>query len=207
MPSALALPSSERLDALRQRGLSLFPLSLRAASINDVDRSFEAVVATEVRATVIDWQRYEIIDEILVARGGQFPEHMPLLPNHRRYDVLDVIGSAREFRLTNSQWIGRGFVAAPANDDDEVNVIWKRVADGHIRAVSIGYQVMNSVDIPAGSKQEVNGRTYQAEARPLRISKEWRAHELSLTPIGADEFALIRSFQGSSAPINRSYFR
>ena len=210
VPAALAL-SDLPATALQERGLFSRSLDLRSGSINETDRSFEAVVSTETPAVIWDRRTYDIIDEILIAKGGQFPERMPLLPNHQRHDVLDVIGSAVDFRLENNQWIGRGIIASPANDDDEVNKIWRRVADGHIRAVSIGYQVEDGgyVDIPAGSKASINGRTFEAGARTLRISEQWRVHELSLTPIGADELALIRSRLGGDAPRPqcRSYFR
>lgn len=192
---------------MRERGLVVRELTMRADSINVEQRTFEAVVATETVAQVIDWQRYEIIDEILLARGGQFPDHAPLLPNHRRHDVLDVIGSATNFRREGSQWLGRGQLAEAANENDEVEVIWRRVADRHIRAVSIGYRVMEAVDIPAGKRANVNGVNYQAKERTLRISTAWRVHELSLTPIGADSMALIRTIQGNPAPKRRSFFR
>lgn len=204
---ALASPVDAVREFMQQRGIFVRDLSLRSDSINLEERSFEAVVATEQRAQIIDWQRYEIIDEILVARGGEFPEQTPLLPNHRRYDVLDVIGSARNFRREGNQWIGRGFVAEPANDADEVGIIWKRVSAGHIRAVSIGYNVFNSVDIPPGKRANVNGTNFTAGERLLRISTQWRVHELSLTPIGADSMALIRSHMGNVARSRRRYFR
>lgn len=197
-------------EALQERGLYSRSLDLRSASINEEERSFEAVVSTETPAMIFDRRSWDVIDEILIAKGGIFPERIPLLPNHRRYDVLDVIGSATGFRMQDNQWTGRGFIAQPANDDDEVNKIWRRVADGHIRAVSIGYQVADGgfVDIPAGGKLKVNGRLFEAGNRTLRITTQWRVHELSLTPIGADEMALIRSKHGAEAPKpRRSYFR
>lgn len=207
MSAALASPVDEVREFMRERGLFVRELSLRASSIDEKERSFEAVVATEQRVAIIDWQRYEVIDEILVARGGQFPEQVPLLPNHRRYDVLDVIGSAKSFRREGDKWVGRGIVAEPANERDDVAVIWKRVAAGHIRAVSIGYQVLNSVDIPPGKRASVDGKQYQAGERLLRISTEWRVHELSLTPIGADSMALIRTQLGDAARTKRRFFR
>lgn len=198
-----------QLEAMQERGLFARTLSLRSDSVNTDERSFEAVVSTETPAVIWDRRTYDLIDEILIAKGGQFPDQMPLLPNHQRHDVLDVIGSAIDFRLENNQWIGRGIIANPATEDDEVRKIWQRVSDGHIRAVSIGYQVDDFVDVPAGSKSTVDGRSFEAGGRALRISRSWRVHELSLTPIGADELALIRSRLGGDAPRPqcRSYFR
>lgn len=211
MPAALALPEIELPDTHRMlfdRGLFARELDVRNNSVNAEDRSFEAVAATETPAVIFDYRTYEFIDEILVTKGGQFPDHMPLLPNHRRFDVLDVIGSVIEPRMDASQWIVRGEVARGAREDSDVNEIWQRVLDRHIRAVSIGYQVNDFVDIKAGSTQSIDGRRFTANERTLRISTEWRAHELSLTPIGADEMALIRSRLGRKPkPKRRSIFR
>ena len=201
MPATLSPPE------MQQRDLTVRTLTLRADSINEAERSFEAVVATETPAQVFDMRSFEVIDEILVAEGGQFPERTPLLPNHRRFDVLDVIGSARQFRRDGTRWLGRGFVAEPFDNADEVNVIWKRVKDGHIRAVSIGYQVLEFVDIPARQSEVIRGRKYDAGDRTLRVTTKWQVHELSLTPIGADSEALIRNQVGRVAQKPRSYFR
>lgn len=181
-------------------------LSLRSQSINEELRSFEAVVASETPARMFDYRSYEFIDEILVARGGVFPPHMPLLANHKRYSLEDNIGSAREFRQEGDKWIGRGYVCKAVGDNDPVERIWRRVADGHLRAVSIGYQVQNSVDIPAGKRQKVGDMEYAAGDRTLRVTTEWRVFELSLTPIGADSTALIRSMGRRPDPERRSYF-
>lgn len=204
MPADLVLPEST--EALISRGLSARELSLRTDSINEEQRSFEAVVASESPVAVLDRRTYDVVDEVLIAEGGDFPEHMPLLPNHSRYDVLDVIGSAVDFRRQSTDWMGRGIVASPVNDQDEVAAIWRRIAERHIRAVSIGYHVHDFFDIPSGRSETIDGRQWKAGQRTLRITMGWRAHELSITPIGADEKALIRSRMGDIRPTNRSFF-
>jgi len=194
-------------EIMRERGITTRAMALRSDSINEQERSFEAVATTEQRALVIDWERYEIIEEILVARGGSFPEHTPLLENHQRYSTLDVIGSALDYRLSVDKWLVRGIVAVPVGDNDPVERVWQRVKDRHVRAVSIGYIVDEKTDIPPGKRMSVDGKTYQAGERLLRISTRWHGHELSLTPIGADSMALIRSQTGHARPQKRSYFR
>ena len=190
-----------------ERAMFAREMPLRTDSINVETRSFEAVAATETIAQVVDWERYEVIDEILVARGGSFPEHTPLLENHQRFSTLDVIGSAVDYRRQNDIWLVRGIVAEPEGEGDPVERIWRRVKDRHVRAVSIGYRVFDKVDIPPGKRHTVDGKTYQARERLLRISTRWSGHELSLTPIGADSATLIRSQMGNPARTRRSYFR
>lgn len=182
-------------------------LSLRAKSINKEERSFDAVAATEQRATIFDWRSWDIIDEILVAKGGQFPEVTPLLESHMRYDLGDQLGSARDYRLERDQWVGRCFIGRSATGNVKRDQVWMDIEDGHIRAVSIGYEVLNHVDIPPGKRQNVNGRNYEAGERTLRVSTDWRTHELSVVSVGADSLALIRSHLGANARTRRSYFR
>lgn len=202
----LTLPPDPIREAMLDRGLTL--RSSGEYSIREEDRSFEAIVATEQRVQIIDWSRYEVIDEILVARGGIFPEYVVLLDNHMRYSgVNSVMGSAGEFKRESVQWSGRGTVgeAAPGNIHREQ--MWLDIKNRHLRAVSIGYRVLDAVDIPAGRKASVGGVTYEAGERILRVTTNWQVHELSCTPIGADSLALIRSFQGLKAQQKRSYFR
>lgn len=203
MPADLLLP-----EQLQTRDLTCRELTLRAESVDEEARSFEAVVATETPAMVFDFRTFEVIEETLVAEGGVFPRSAVLLDDHNRFSGSEsVIGSATAFRREGNQWIGRGVVANPADDTDPVRRIWQRLKEGHLRAVSIGYQVRNFVDIPAGKKQTVGGRTYEAGERTLRVTTEWRVHELSLTPIGADSAALIRSDKGAARRNpKRSYF-
>jgi hypothetical protein len=188
-------PSATEVAAvLAERDLSTRSLTLRADSINAEQRSFEAVVATESIAQVFDYRTYDVIDEILLADGGEFPESVPLLANHQRYSLEgDVLGSASDFRREGNQWVGRGALAVAVGENDPVERVWIRVRDRHIRAVSIGYRVTQFVDIPAGQQQIIGGRAFLAGERRLRISQRWQVHELSLTPIGADSLALIRT--------------
>lgn len=50
---------------MRERQLTLRTFAVRAASLDETSRSVEAVFASEEPVTVMDWQRYEPIDEVL----------------------------------------------------------------------------------------------------------------------------------------------
>ena len=45
-------------------------------------------------------------------------------------------------------------------------------------------------EIPEGTEAAVKGRTF---AGPLKVSYEWTLKEFSITPIGADTLAKVRS--------------
>ena len=201
----------EAFDRLMcERGLcvrSAEDLQFRAQSVNKDDRSFEATVATETRALVRDYRTWDIIEEILVAKGGQFPSQVPLLDSHMRFELADQLGSANGFRRDTAIWIGKGRIGRAVQGNTKREQVWQDIEDGHIRAVSIGYQVINFVDIPAGKRSVINGISYTAADRTLRVSTEWRAHELSVVSIGADSMALIRSHKGNVARPKRSFFR
>jgi hypothetical protein len=204
------LQRSSEMEMLRDIGLFMRQMPERAASIIDEQRSFEATMSTEVVAQVADMKNWRIIDEVMIARGGQFPTYLPLLDNHFRSGSESVIGSSRGFKLDqNNEWFGRVFVAEPANERDRVNVIWSRVKGGHLRAVSLGYLPAEGgfVDIPPGQERTIDGKSYRAKARVLRITQSWQPHEVSLTPIGADSKAIIRSLMGDIAQNPRRIYR
>jgi len=195
-----------RGGSLERRNLTSREMRVRSKSYDPATRSFVTVSSTETPAEVFDWERFEYVQEILVADGGEFPERCPLLDSHNRFRSVDVIGSAIEPKRVGEGWEQRGVFV---EGDPEVERIAVRVRDGHITDVSIGYEVLDFVDIPAGQTQEINGRSYTAGERTLRITTKWRVRELSITPIGADEKAKIRhqnhQSRGSAPPrITRS---
>jgi hypothetical protein len=210
-------------ESLRSRGITgtrELP-SMAPSSLRESDRSFLCVASTETPAVMVDWEAGRYIDEILIASGGSIPnDHVPLLRNHRRFDPSDdIYGSAREWKLEDQlQWVCRCFISEASDPQDPVNRAWTRVKGGHLRGVSVGYQVLAYTDIPAGEKKKVGDRYFTAKPeRRLRVSTEWVVHELSLTPIGADKKALTRSkgmappvvtgFRAALPPIQGSYFR
>lgn len=176
-------------DAVERRDMISRELTVRSDSVDEESFSVRATMTTEQPVSVFDWQNLRIIDEVLMADGGTFPERMPLLDSHNRHRSSDVLGSARDFALKRDRWEGR---AVFDKDDPESLRIFNKVKNGHITDVSIGYRVDKFVDIPSGQTKQINGRTFRAGARVLRVSTKWRGHELSVTPIGADSRAKFR---------------
>lgn len=170
-------------------------LSLRAASVDEGTRSVEAVLSTDNPVRVFDWRRYEPIDEVLVTSGAQLPSRIVMLDAHFRWSNDSVVGSIREIRVEGNQIVGRLYFAEGPKDSPEER-IWQKVRQGHITDVSVGYRVDDYVDIPPGTTQTVGGRTYTARKLTLRVSTNWTPREGSVVPIGADEFAKIRSELG-----------
>jgi hypothetical protein len=164
-------------------------LHIRADSANSDAGTVEATVATEKPATVFDFESFRIIDEVLIAEGGEFPQRVPLLDSHDRSRAKDVLGSATGFTRNGSEWVGR---AEFDTDDQDAVRVFNKVKARHITDVSIGYRVLDFVDIPPKKSQTINGRKYTAGERVLRVSNRWQVRELSVTPIGADSNAKFR---------------
>ncbi|WP_240482118.1 prohead protease/major capsid protein fusion protein [Ruegeria marisrubri] len=116
------------------------------------------------------------------------PEHVrldrlnagaPFLKVHE-VDTLDaVIGSVvpGSARIEN----GRGIAQVRISERADVEPIWRDIQAGHIRAVSIGYQV-HRFEV---SKPEA--------ARELWRAVDWTPFEISAVPVGADPAAGFRA--------------
>lgn len=176
----------ESAETITTRGYQL-----RADSVNESERSVRAVFATEDAVQVRDPSTWQVIDEVLRMDGCVLPtpNRIPLLNNHYRYSLDDVLGSGRAMQIENKQLIG---TTVFADKDELAERAWNKAKQGHLTDVSIGYRVLESVDIPPGQAREVNGKTYTAGQRMMRVAVRWQPREISLVPVGADPNAKIR---------------
>lgn len=165
-------------------------LSGRPGSARDADRSVEFIAATEVPARIYDFERGEVVDEVLLMDGVVLPDNrqVPLLDSHDRMSVEAILGSMREFAVEEGKLIGRAFFSKRQKASDA----FMDVVEGHLTDVSVGYAVRESSWIPEGTSQIVMGRTFFG---PVKVSSRWELKEVSLTPIGADPMAKARSEQ------------
>ena len=192
----------ERLFTRREpddekRDLTCRTLTVRADTIDEDNRSVEAIMSTEGQVSVFDFGRWEVIDEVLVSRGADLPSQVPLLENHRRDSLDNVLGSVRNMRIEGEQTVGRMFFA---KGDERADRAWNKVRQGHLDAVSVGYRAVEFVDIAPNKTATIAGRQYTAGSRSLRVTTQWQQKELSLTPVGADPRAKVRE---SAIPLNK----
>ncbi len=159
-------------------------------TLNEDERSVEVVMSTEQPARVIDYERWEIINEILLMNGAKLPESkkIVMLDSHDRFSTDNIVGSARDIKVDGDKLIGRAFFAK----DERSDRIWQKVKDGHLTDFSIGYSVdaKKTVRIEENAEAEVNGKKYKG---PVVIRKSWTPMELSAVAIGADDKAKARS--------------
>lgn len=161
----------------------------KLSTLREEDKSVEFVLSTENPAKVADFERWEIIDEVLIASGVQIPENgkIPLQDSHSRETVLDNLGHVEDIRVENNQVIGRLYF--DKNDEKAVKA-FNKVRDGHIDSGSVGYNVTEKQRVAKDEKFNFNGKEFIG---PLQISTKWALKEYSLVAVGADPFAKARS--------------
>lgn len=187
------MKEKEHMQEPTTRDLTRREVVLRAESLNVKERSVEGVIASEERALMFDF-REGLVDEILLMEGlKDIPRQLPLLDTHDRFTVEKVLGSTRNIHIDEDQLLGKSFFSST----DEGQSAFRKVEEGHITAFSIGYSIGDFRIVPAGKTEEINGREFTAGERALRVVLEWRLIENSLTPIGADATAKVRSQSGA----------
>lgn len=175
------------------------PLETRAATANEEERSIDGVLSTEAPVMIFDWRAGEFVDEILLNSGAQLPSQLPLLAAHDRWSLDSVLGSARGIRSEANVGNGHdGLVGRLTfvKGDPEIDRIWNKTRQGHLRDLSVGYSVVEATELAPGTTAVVAGRSFTAGTRKLRVATRWLPKEVSLTPIGADAGAKTRSYEG-----------
>ena len=165
------------LPALR-RAADILP-----STLNEGDRSIEVVWSTgsRVRRQPLFGEPFD--EELSMDAGNVRLERLnagaPLLKVHELRTLDAVIGSVvpGSARVEN----GRGIARVRFSERDDVTPIWNDISGGHIRAVSIGYQV---------HRYEV---TRPANGPEIWRAVDWTPFEISAVPVGADPAAGFRS--------------
>ena len=191
--SLAAAPPAPPASPLATRDSSLLTRATHVdlGSIDEKARTLPAILATEGRVLVYDYRGGQVIEEVLAADGGTFPERMPLLDSHSRWSSSSVLGSVRDIRVDGDKL--RGIVHFGRDLGANVDSIWERVRQGHLTDGSIGYRYEEGdfTDIRPGKSEVINGRQWTAGKRTLRVVGRWRMREYSVLPVGADEEAKL----------------
>lgn len=174
----------------------------RPKTFNDENRSVRVIAVTENPVRVWDWERKDFVSEVLIVDGVHLPpsRQIPLLDSHDRSSVSRVLGSARNFRPAEKSLECDVFFSGTDSGKEAA----QKVKEGHLTDFSVGYSSIESHWIPEGEVQSVNGRTFRG---PVRITTKWNLKELSITPIGADQQATVRIWNGDAyaeTPVSQS---
>ena len=169
-------------------GTNEFPALRRAAdllpsTINEEDLSIEVVWSTgsRVRRQPLFGEPFD--EELSMDPASVRLERLnaggPVLKVHDTSSLESVIGSVipGSARVEN----GRGIARVRFSDREDVAPIWSDISSGHIRAVSIGYQVHRS-DV-----------TRSPNGPEVWRAVDWTPFEISAVPVGADPAAGFRA--------------
>ena len=184
-PAASVERTVERSDdtAIRTRAGQLSP-----RSIDRDEQSVEGVLGSEHQCLSMDLKTRKSFLEVYLMSGAEFPAQVPICDTHTRDSVERVEGSVRDIHVEGDQLVGRLFFDASKYST------WSKVRDKHITDLSWGVQPLETSEIKPGKSAEIQGRTFTAPAdRSLFVHTKWRLREVSVTPIGSDDRAKIRS--------------
>ena len=166
----------------------------------DDQGALKGILTTEQPVDMIDWHRGELVPEVLVAggmriRGGA--DQVPLLDSHDSGSTESVLGSVRGIATANDADRSRfPFVEGGLKfaSDERSQVAKKKVDEGHVTDLSVGYRTDEGKTLRAeeGETVEHDGVKY---AGPVMVRTEWTLNETSLVPIGADTEAKVRGFK------------
>lgn len=173
------------LEQIRTAPTMLRAAETRPASFSEEDNSVEVVWSTGAAVTRFDWWDGEYYDEILEMGDGNIRlERMnagaPLLNSHNMYSLGAIVGSVvpGSARIEGGKGICR---VRLATTDDVANIVAK-VKEGHIRNVSVGYQVhVYEIREPGDGKR-----------KEMRAT-DWEPLEVSLVAVPADPDAQLRA--------------
>ena len=167
------------LPALR-RAADLLP-----ATINPQERSIEVVWSTGARVRRQPLFGDPFDEELSMDPKSVHLERLnagaPLLKLHDLQALESVIGSVVPGTARIEK--GLGIARVSFSERDDVEPIWDDVMAGHIRAVSIGYQV---------HRYEVS---QVANGPDVWRAVDWTPFEISAVPVGADPAAGFRSVE------------
>ena len=109
----------------------------------------------------------------------------PVLNTHRSSDARDVLGRVIAARLEG----GRGHARLQFSAAADVEPLWQRIADGTLRAVSIGYRV-----------HRYDQRPDPVSGEMIYRAVDWEPFEISIVPIPVDRDAQVRGAAPQGAP-------
>ncbi len=183
-PEPAAAPTAADVPLVAQRAITA------PATVDRAARTVEVVWSTGARARNFVPALGLITEELEMSpnavrmdalRSGQ----APVLNTHRRGDARDVLGRVTAARLER----GRGYATLQFSAAADVEPVWQRIADGTLRAVSVGYRV-----------HRYEPRPDVATGETVHRAVDWEPFEISVVPVPVDRDASVRGEAPQGAP-------
>ncbi|WP_337875677.1 prohead protease/major capsid protein fusion protein [Elioraea sp.] len=185
-PEPAAAPTVAEVPLLAQRAITA------PATVDRAARTVEVVWSTGARAKNFVPALGLITEELEMSPNAVRMEALrsgraPVLDTHRRGGARDVLGRVTAARLER----GRGYATLQFSAAADVEPVWQRIADGTLRAVSVGYRV-----------HRYEPRPDPATGETVHRAVDWEPFEISVVPVPVDRDAAVRAQgeQGLPAP-------
>ena len=161
------------------------------ATVDRTARTVEVVWSTGARARNLVPSLGLITEELEMSPNAVRMEALrsgnaPVLNTHRSLDARDVLGRVTAARLER----GRGYATLQFSAAADVEPVWQRIADGTLRAVSVGYRV-----------HRYEPRPDAATGTTVHRAVDWEPFEISVVPIPVDRDAAVRAQGDQGAPM------
>ncbi|MBX6744979.1 MAG: terminase, partial [Acetobacteraceae bacterium] len=160
------------------------------ATVDRAGRTVEVVWSTGARARNFVPSLGLITEELEMSPNAVRIETLrsgraPVLDTHRRGGARDVLGRVTAARLER----GRGYATLQFSTAADVEPVWQRIADGTLRAVSVGYRV-----------HRYEPRADPATGETVHRAVDWEPFEISVVPVPVDRDAAVRGEAPQGAP-------
>lgn len=171
------------MDQVRELPMQTRAAAFSPATLDETDRTVDLVWSTGAAVRRVDfWTGRAYLEELSLADDAvdlaRLNSGAPLLNSHQNRDIDNVIG------VVERAWLEQGEGRATVRIDAGQPEILRKIKDGILRNVSVGYAV----------------RKYQIEEGDLPTYRaiDWEPMELSMVPIGADAGAGTRALPTQS---------
>ena len=183
-PELSAAPAAGDLPLVAQRAITA------PATVDRAARTVEVVWSTGARARNFVPALGLITEELEMSPNAVRMEALrsgraPVLDTHRRGGARDVLGRVTAARLER----GRGYATLQFSSAADVEPVWQRIADGTLRAVSVGYRV-----------HRYEPRPDAATGETVHRAVDWEPFEISVVPVPVDRDAAVRGEAPQGAP-------
>lgn len=168
-----------------------FRAEIAKESVDAENRTVKLIFSTGAKVRRIDWDKLEVFEEELSldkkhVRLERMNSGAPLLDSHQNWRLADMLGVVESAEVDGK--IGTCVVRFPkAEDDENADKIFRKVKDGIIRNVSVGYRVHTYEEVGDSKSARKNGEL------PVYRAVDWEPMEVSLVPIPADHKSQVRS--------------
>lgn len=155
-------------------------------TLNDEARTIDVVWTTGAAVLRGYFQQYweKLSLDPKSVRMKRLNNGAPLLNAHNDYDANSVIGIIESGTALLQGKRGVATVRfAKAEDDPEADQIYRKVKDGIIQNISVGYQTYEMTKVSDGGADKI----------PIFEATDWEPFELSVVPMGADDGAGFRA--------------